>query len=74
KRIFPAIDVDASGTRREDLLLGRDELQIIWKLRRALSGLDDQAALETLKSRMVKTANNHDFLLSMLKTTPAADG
>ena len=48
KRIFPAIDVDASGTRREDLLLGRDELNIIWKLRRALSGLDDQAALETL--------------------------
>ncbi|MFD0866187.1 transcription termination factor Rho [Tessaracoccus lubricantis] len=73
KRIFPAIDVDASGTRREDLLLGRDELQIIWKLRRALSGLDDQAALETLKSRMTKTANNHDFLLSVLKTTPAQD-
>ncbi len=74
KRIFPAIDVDASSTRREDLLLGRDELNIIWKLRRALSGLDDQAALETLKSRMTKTANNHDFLLSMLKTTPAAEG
>ncbi|AQP52065.1 transcription termination factor Rho [Tessaracoccus flavescens] len=74
KRIYPAIDVDASSTRREDLLLGRDELNIIWKLRRALSGLDDQAALETLKSRMTKTANNHDFLLSMLKTTPAAEG
>ncbi len=74
KRIFPAIDVDASGTRREDLLLGRDELNIIWKLRRALSGLDDQAALETLKSRMTKTANNHDFMLSVLKTTPAQDG
>ena len=74
KRIFPAIDVDASGTRREDLLLGRDELNIIWKLRRALSGLDDQQALETLKSRMIKTASNHEFLLSVLKTTPAADG
>ncbi|HJE52146.1 MAG TPA: transcription termination factor Rho [Tessaracoccus flavescens] len=74
KRIFPAIDVDASGTRREDLLLGRDELNIIWKLRRALSGLDDQGALETLKSRMTKTANNHDFLLSVLKTTPAQEG
>ncbi|MFT3886956.1 MAG: transcription termination factor Rho [Arachnia sp.] len=74
KRIFPAIDVDASSTRREDLLLGRDELNIIWKLRRALSGLDDQAALETLKSRMAKTANNHDFLLSVLKTTPAQEG
>ena len=74
KRIFPAIDVDSSGTRREDLLLGRDELNIIWKLRRALSGLDDQAALETLLARMRKTQNNHEFLLSVLKTTPAQDG
>ncbi|MHA6511676.1 transcription termination factor Rho [Tessaracoccus sp. Z1128] len=74
KRIFPAIDVDASGTRREDLLLGRDELNIIWKLRRALSGLDDQQALETLKSRMTKTGSNHEFLLSVMKTTPASDG
>ena len=74
KRIFPAIDVDASSTRREDLLLGRDELNIIWKLRRALSGLDNQSALETLKSRMSKTATNHDFLLSVLKTTPAQEG
>ncbi len=74
KRIFPAIDVDASGTRREDLLLGRDELNIIWKLRRALSGLDDQQALETLKARMAKTQGNHEFLLSVLKTTPASEG
>ncbi|RRD47878.1 transcription termination factor Rho [Tessaracoccus sp. OH4464_COT-324] len=74
KRIFPAIDVDASGTRREDLLLGRDELTIIWKLRRALSGLDDSGALETLLSRMRKTQNNHEFLVSVLKTTPAAEG
>ena len=74
KRIFPAIDVDASGTRREELLMGRDELNIIWKLRRALSGLDDQAALETLLSRMRRTADNHEFLLSVLKTTPAQDG
>ena len=74
KRIFPAIDVDSSGTRREDLLLGRDELNIIWKLRRALSGLDDQAALETLLARMRKTQNNHEFLLSVLKTTPAQEG
>ncbi len=74
KRIFPAIDVDASGTRREELLMGRDELGIIWKLRRALSGLDDQAALEMLLSRMRKTTDNHEFLLSVLKTTPAQDG
>ncbi len=74
KRVFPAIDVDASGTRREELLLGRDELNIIWKLRRALSGLEDQQALETLLARMRKTENNRDFLLSVLKTTPAAEG
>ncbi|WP_461105688.1 transcription termination factor Rho [Tessaracoccus terricola] len=74
KRIFPAIDVDASGTRREELLLGRDELNIMWKLRRALSGLDDQGALELLLTRMRKTADNHEFLLSVLKTTPAQDG
>ncbi|MGO1384243.1 MAG: transcription termination factor Rho [Arachnia sp.] len=70
KRIYPAIDVDASGTRREELLLGKDELNIIWKLRRALSGLGDQAALETLMSRMRKTKDNHEFLLSVMKTTP----
>ncbi|TRY17533.1 transcription termination factor Rho [Tessaracoccus rhinocerotis] len=74
KRIFPAIDVDGSGTRREELLLGRDELNIMWKLRRALSGLDDQGALELLLTRMRKTADNHEFLLSVLKTTPAQDG
>ena len=45
KRIFPAIDVDASGTRREDLLLGRDELNIIWKLRRALSQRDRKSVV-----------------------------
>nr|WP_255622232.1 transcription termination factor Rho [Tessaracoccus sp. OS52] len=74
KRIFPAIDVDGSGTRREELLMGRDELNIIWKLRRALSGLDDQAALEMLLTRMRKTTDNHEFLVSVLKTTPAQDG
>ena len=73
KRIFPAIDVDASSTRREDLLLGRDELNIIWKLRRALSGLDDQGALEMLLNRMRKTQDNHEFLLSVLKTTPGKE-
>ena len=73
KRIFPAIDVDASSTRREELLMGRDELGIIWKLRRALSGLDDQSALETLLNRMKKTTSNHEFLLSVLKTTPSQD-
>ena len=73
KRIFPAIDVDASGTRREDLLMGRAELDIIWKLRRVLSGLEDQQALETLLARMRKTASNGEFLVVISKTTPSSD-
>ncbi|MCL2482642.1 MAG: transcription termination factor Rho [Propionibacteriaceae bacterium] len=70
KRIFPAIDIDASGTRREELLMGRDELAIIWKLRRVLSGMEDQAALEMLLKQMRKTQSNHEFLLQISRTTP----
>jgi transcription termination factor Rho len=70
KRIFPAIDVDASGTRREELLLGREELAIIWKLRRVLSGMEDQAALEMLLKQMRKTNSNHEFLVQISRTTP----
>ncbi|WP_446721091.1 transcription termination factor Rho [Luteococcus sp. H138] len=71
KRIFPAIDVDASGTRREELLLGREELAIIWKLRRVLSGMDDQQALEMLLKQMRKSQSNNDFLVQISKTTPS---
>jgi transcription termination factor Rho len=70
KRIFPAIDVDASGTRREEMLMARDELGIIWRLRRLLSTMDDQASLEMLLKQMRKTASNHDFLLQISRTTP----
>jgi len=70
KRIFPAIDVDASGTRREELLMGRNELDIIWKLRRVLAGLEDQQALEMLLQRMRKTQSNAEFLVVISKTTP----
>ncbi len=70
KRIFPAIDVDASGTRREELLLGREALAIIWKLRRVLAGLDDQAALEMLLRQLRKTQNNSEFLVLISQTTP----
>ena len=70
KRIFPAIDVDASGTRREELLLSRQELNIIWKLRRVLSGMDGQQALEMLLKQMRKTRNNTEFLMQISKTTP----
>ncbi|WP_353057947.1 transcription termination factor Rho [Propionimicrobium sp. PCR01-08-3] len=72
KRIFPAIDVDASSTRREELLMGRAELDIIWKLRRVLAGMDDQQSLETLLSRMRKTTSNPEFIVSIAKTTPGA--
>ena len=73
KRIFPAINVEASSTRREDLLTGRHELDIIWKLRRVLSGLDDQQALETLLSRMRKSQNNAEFLVLISRSTPGAE-
>jgi transcription termination factor Rho len=70
KRIFPAIDVDASGTRREELLMGRDELSIVWKLRRVLSALDGQQALELLLEKLKSTSNNMEFLMQVNKTTP----
>ena len=73
KRIFPAIDPVASGTRREEMLLTREELAIIWKLRRVLSGLDDQQALEMLINRMKKTQTNLEFLHVISRPTPNAE-
>ncbi|WP_019544990.1 transcription termination factor Rho [Streptomyces sulphureus] len=70
KRIFPAVDVDASGTRKEEILMGNDELQIVWKLRRVLHALDQQQAVELLLDRMKKTKSNAEFLLQIQKTTP----
>ena len=70
KRIFPAIDPVASGTRREELLLGREELAIIWKLRRVLSAQEPQAGLEMLLNRMRKTQSNREFLQVISRTTP----
>ncbi|HYP46287.1 MAG TPA: transcription termination factor Rho [Propionibacteriaceae bacterium] len=70
KRIFPAIDVDASGTRREELLLSKEELQIIWKLRRVLGGLDGQQGLEMLLDRLKKTTSNTEFMYAITKTLP----
>ncbi|MGH3447835.1 MAG: transcription termination factor Rho [Nocardioidaceae bacterium] len=74
KRIFPAIDVDASGTRREELLMSKDELQIVWKLRRVLSALDGQQALELLLTKLKETKTNIEFLMQVNKTTPTASG
>ncbi|MGH9117039.1 MAG: transcription termination factor Rho [Acidimicrobiales bacterium] len=70
KRIFPAIDVDASGTRREELLMSKDELAIVWKLRRVLSALDGQQALELLLEKLKQTKSNVEFLMQVQKTTP----
>ncbi|MBY5163820.1 transcription termination factor Rho [Salsipaludibacter albus] len=62
KRIFPAIDVQASGTRREELLLGKSELEVIWKLRRVLAQMDTGAALELLIDKLKATRSNKQFL------------
>ncbi len=74
KRIYPAIDVDASGTRREELLMAKDELQIVWKLRRVLSALEGQQALELLLNKLKSTKSNIEFLMQVNKTTPTAAG
>ena len=73
KRIFPAIDVDASSTRREELLMSREELAIVWKLRRVLSGLESLQGLEMLLDRLRKTQSNTEFLMAITKTIPAQD-
>jgi len=70
KRIYPAVDVNASGTRREELLLSGEELKIVWKLRRVLGALDQQQAIELLLGKMRETASNAEFLMTVQKTTP----
>ncbi len=72
KRIFPAIDVDASGTRREELLMSKDELAIVWTLRRVLSALEGQQALELLLDKLKRTKSNIEFLMQVNKTSPLA--
>ena len=74
KRIFPAIDAVQSGTRREELLMSKEETQIVWKLRRVLSGLDGQQALELLLERLKKSQSNIEFLMQVQKTTPSVSG
>jgi transcription termination factor Rho len=69
KRLFPAVDVDASSTRKEEILMAPDELKIIWQLRRVLHALDPQQALELLMERMRDTKSNAEFLLQVQKTT-----
>ncbi|WP_246162002.1 transcription termination factor Rho [Aeromicrobium ginsengisoli] len=70
KRIFPAVDVDASSTRREELLMGKDELAVVWKLRRVLSGLEGQQGLELILDKLKKTTSNVEFLMQINTTLP----
>jgi transcription termination factor Rho len=73
KRIFPAIDVDASGTRKEELLLAPQELRIVLQLRRVLHALDTSASLELLLDKMKATRTNVEFLMQIQKTTVDQD-
>ena len=73
KRIFPAVNVVASGTRKEEILMGSEELNIVWKLRRVLHALEPQAALELLLEKMKGTKSNVEFLMQIQKTTSGPD-
>src|SRR5680860_334088 len=68
KRIFPAIDIGASGTRREELLIDQEELVIIWKLRRVLHALEGPSALELLIDKMKTTKSNNQFLIQIQRS------
>ena len=70
KRIFPAVDVNASSTRREEQLMSAEEVRIMWRLRRMLSGIDPQQALEVLTGKIRETQSNAEFLMLVNKTTP----
>lgn len=67
KRVYPAIDVPASGTRREDLLMSKEELQRVWILRKFMSDMNSVEAMEFLLDRMKGTRSNDEFLISMNK-------
>jgi transcription termination factor Rho len=70
KRVFPAIDIDQSSTRKEEILLAPDELGIIFKLRKVLHSLDSQAALDLLLDKLKENRTNVEFLMQIAKTTP----
>ncbi len=74
KRVFPAVDVDQSSTRKEELLLSPDELAVTHKLRRVLHALDTQQAIDLLLQQLRKTRTNIEFLMQVAKTTPGSNG
>ena len=73
RRIFPAVDLNASGTRREELLFSPEELKIVWHLRRALGTLELQEASDYVLGRMRKTESNGEFLMSIVRGMQNAD-
>jgi transcription termination factor Rho len=73
KRTFPAVNVDASGTRKEELLLPPDELAVTVKLRRVLHALDNQQAIDLLLTQLRKTRTNIEFLMQVAKNTPSVN-
>ena len=73
RRVFPAVDVNPSGARKDELLLSPDEFAIVHKLRRVMSGLDPHQAIDLLMSQLRKTKNNYEFLVQVSKNTPGGD-
>lgn len=72
RRVFPAVDVNPSGTRKDELLLAPDEFAIVHKLRRVLSGLDSHQAIDLLMAQLRKSKSNYEFLMQVSKTTPGS--
>jgi transcription termination factor Rho len=72
KRVWPAIDVNRSGTRREELLMNEEELKRVWILRRVLNDMNPVEAMELLTNRMRRTKSNEEFLISQAVTTESA--
>ena len=70
KRIFPAVDVAASSTRREELLIDPAQLKIMWRLRRLFAGMEQQQAIEMVLGRLKDTGSNAEFLMSLAKSAP----
>ncbi|MEJ5944867.1 transcription termination factor Rho [Pseudokineococcus basanitobsidens] len=74
KRIFPAVDVNASGTRREEILMSPEELKVVYKLRRVLGALDSTQAIELVLGKLRETGSNAEFLMQVQRTAPAGPG
>ncbi len=72
RRVFPAVDINPSSTRHDELLMSPDEMAVIHKLRRVLSGLDSQQAIDLLIDRLKKSKSNVEFLMTVSKTAPGA--